>query len=316
MPCSAGQSQMLIPINSRMLDGLYDHWGMHLLMLKDQQRMNAYHNAISALVAPGDIVIDIGTGSGILALLAAKAGADRVYAIEKGAMITLARELAQANGLDGIISFIHGDSRELAIPEKGNLIISELMGVFAIDENMLDILLDARKRFLKPSGRIMPSRVNLYLVAIESPEKFGEASLDSDNVFGFDFSRANTFSAEYLFATELRGLGVRFLSGRTLFSSIDIYTFATSTFSHRCVIQVTEPGIFHGLGGYWDALLSNGVLLSTDPMSRSNQTHWLHALFPAPRPFQVNVGDTIVFQLFSKPDRGQIKWSYNIASKD
>jgi ubiquinone/menaquinone biosynthesis C-methylase UbiE len=306
---------MLIPLNSRMLNGLYDHWGMHLLMLKDNERMTAYHRAINALVAPGDVVIDIGTGSGILAFLAAKAGADRVYAIEKGPMITLARELSKANGFDRIVTFIEGDSRELEIPETGDVIVSELMGVFAVDENMLDILVDARKRFLKPNGHMVPSRIDLCLVAIESPKAFGQLSLDSDDLFGLDFSHTNIFSAEYLFATELHRPDVRFLSGGTLLSSIDIYSVATPTFSHRCVIQITEHGTFHGLGGYWDALLFDGTVLSTDPVSRPNQTHWLNVFFPAKRPLQVNLGDTVVFQLCSELHGGEIKWSYKIESK-
>jgi type I protein arginine methyltransferase len=301
---------MVIAISTDMINSLYNHWGMHLTMLKDSVRMDAYHRAIRSAVRPGQIVIDIGSGTGILAFIAAKAGARRVYAIERGNMITLARQLAEENQLDNIVKFIPGDSREISVPEKADVIISELIGIFALHENMLAILLDARKRFLKNGGQIIPSNINLYVVAIESAAIFNQISLNPEDIFGLDFSKANNLRRESLFAIDLRRPEVRFLSDKALFSSVDIQKFTSPTISYKCAIPIKESGMFHGFGGYWDSMLFNNVILSTDP--KLEQTHWLDAFFPVDDPFYVNAGDEIVFQFFSEASNDQIRWNYSI----
>src|SRR5690242_2163452 len=97
-------------------------------MIADAGRFDAYSQAIDRVVRPGDVVLEIGCGPGVFSLLACRAGASRVYAIETEDVIHLARELATANGLAGCITFLQGDSRKLELPERVNVIVSDIRG--------------------------------------------------------------------------------------------------------------------------------------------------------------------------------------------
>ena len=125
--------------------------GYHRLLLEDHVRMDAYERAIRELVKPGDVVLDVGTGSGILAMLAARAGASRVHAVESADVVGLAEQNVRANGLENIIVVHHGDARELTPMEPVDVLVSECMGRFLIDDGMIPAIVAAGKR-LKPGG--------------------------------------------------------------------------------------------------------------------------------------------------------------------
>ena len=110
----------------------------------------------TAVVRPGDIVLDVGAGSGILSVFAARAGAARVYAVERTTIAVLAQELAAANGVAEIVQVIHGDVMDVELPERVDVIVSEWLGGFGIDEGMLAPVIAARDRWLKPGGVMIP----------------------------------------------------------------------------------------------------------------------------------------------------------------
>ena len=118
-------------------------------MIADQVRMEAYRKAIHEVVKKGDVVADIGTGSGILAFFALQAGARKVYAIEQNKIIEEAEELAKLDGMEERIVFIKGRSDRIELPEKVDVITSEILGHFGYEEHVARFKIDARKRFLK-----------------------------------------------------------------------------------------------------------------------------------------------------------------------
>src|SRR5262245_2389511 len=97
------------------------------MLVRDEVRTGAYRDALRKVVRPGDVVLDIGTGSGVLALLACQAGAGRVYAVESSPILSVARELAEANGLGDRVVFVSGDARRLELPERVDVIVAELI---------------------------------------------------------------------------------------------------------------------------------------------------------------------------------------------
>ena len=139
-------------------------------MLEDQARMTAYHNAVR--MNPGcfkdKVVLDVGTGSGILAIWAAQNGAKKVYAVEATYMAHHARKLIKANGLDHIIEVLQSTVEEVELPEKVDVIISEWMGYFLLRESMFDSVIVARDKFLKPGGSLFPSHAKMYLAPIRT----------------------------------------------------------------------------------------------------------------------------------------------------
>ena len=135
----------------------------HAHMIDDPLRTRPLVNAVRKAVEPGDTVVDIGTGLGILALTAADAGADKVYAIDCDAeAIAYARSSSKKEGMDEYIEFIEGLSFHSNINVKADLIICETVGSFAFDENILATLRDAKERFLKPNGKIVPQVLELW----------------------------------------------------------------------------------------------------------------------------------------------------------
>ncbi|CAO2822731.1 unnamed protein product [Amaranthus hypochondriacus] len=139
-------------------------------MLSDRVRMDAYFNSIfqNKHHFLGKTVLDVGTGSGILAIWSAQAGARKVYAVEATKMSEHARNLVKANGLEGIVEVIEGSMEDVSLPEKVDVIISEWMGYFLLRESMLDSVICARDRWLKDTGVMYPSHARMWVAPITS----------------------------------------------------------------------------------------------------------------------------------------------------
>jgi len=139
-------------------------------MLEDQNRMTAYSDAVrlNPDSFKGKVVLDVGTGSGVLAMWAAQAGAKKVYAVEATHMAVQARKIVAANGLSDVVEVIQGSMEEVELPEKVDVIISEWMGYFLLRESMFDSVLHARDKWMKPGGAMFPSHAKMYLSCIKS----------------------------------------------------------------------------------------------------------------------------------------------------
>ncbi|MEZ5341498.1 MAG: class I SAM-dependent methyltransferase [Acidimicrobiales bacterium] len=131
-------------------------------MLSDRVRVDTYHQGIRQSITPGDVVLDLGTGSGLLAFMASRAGAAKVYAVEHSDFIDVAREIAAANHIHNV-EFVQANSRDYTPPESIDVVLHEQMGDELFNENMVQNLLDLRDRVLAPGGRIIPARFRLYV---------------------------------------------------------------------------------------------------------------------------------------------------------
>ena len=134
---------------SRSAQTLYnDFYGM----LSDSVRMEAFREAIQQVVKPGDVVVDLGAGTGILGFLALQAGAAKVFAIEQSDSMDLAKAVAAKNGMSDRIDFLNKNSKDVTLPVQADVIVSETLGSFGVDENTLEFTLDARDP-LSEAGR-------------------------------------------------------------------------------------------------------------------------------------------------------------------
>ncbi len=165
-----GAGAAMVASNDRLMSIVYDlanetnfaGLSEHEEMLSDSVRVDAYHRGIRRNVRPGDVVLDLGTGTGLLAFMASRAGARKVYAVEHSDFVDVAHEIARHNGFTNI-EFVKANSREFTPPEPIDVVLHEQMGDELFNENMLENLLDLRDRVLRPGGRILPARFRLFV---------------------------------------------------------------------------------------------------------------------------------------------------------
>ena len=136
---------------------MYDIFG-YGSMIADRTRMGAYETALRRAITPGCIVADLGTGTGMMAMMAARMGAAKVYAIEPGDLIQVGRECARANGLADRIEFIQDISTKVSLTCQVDVIVSDMRGVLPLHHSHLASIADARRRFLKPVGVLIPQQ--------------------------------------------------------------------------------------------------------------------------------------------------------------
>ena len=160
---------------------------IHERMLADYIRLDAYVRGIHSAVKPGDVVVDLGCGTGILSMFAAQRNPRKVYALDHTDIIDLAKRVAQHNKID-CIDFVKVNSRAFSLEEKADVIIHEQMGSFLLDENMLENLLDLKARVLKPGGRIVPAKFELYLEPVCLKRDHRLPFLWENNISGVDYS--------------------------------------------------------------------------------------------------------------------------------
>ncbi|WRT69645.1 uncharacterized protein IL334_006634 [Kwoniella shivajii] len=169
----------------------YEENDIHEIMLKDTVRTVSYARFIlsNPKVFKNAVVMDVGCGTGILSMLAAKAGAQHVYAIEASGLAVKARENIRKNGFEDVITVIQGKVEDIQLPVKEvDVIVSEWMGYMLLYESMLDSVLVARDRFLAPAGLMAPSQTRLVISAITGDRTWKERIAFWPSVYGFDLS--------------------------------------------------------------------------------------------------------------------------------
>uniref|UniRef100_A0A670XPB4 type I protein arginine methyltransferase n=1 Tax=Pseudonaja textilis TaxID=8673 RepID=A0A670XPB4_PSETE len=169
----------------------YAHFGIHEEMLKDEVRTLTYRNSMyhNKHVFKEKIVLDVGSGTGILSMFAAKAGAKKVYGIECSSISDYSEKIIKSNHLDHIITIFKGKVEEIELPvDKVDIIISEWMGYSLFYESMLNTVIFARDKWLKPGGLMFPDRAALYMVAIEDRQYKDFKIHWWENVYGFDMT--------------------------------------------------------------------------------------------------------------------------------
>jgi protein arginine N-methyltransferase 1 len=294
--------QVWLPASEQLLQWQGD---FHDLMLGDQLRMTAYHAAIAETVRPGDTVLDLGTGTGILARWALESGAARVYGIDLNeTVLATATERLAAAGLADRFHPLLGLSFDLELPERVDVIVSEILGNLADNENAPVILDDARRRFLRPGGTMLPQRVESYLVPVAAERAHAEISRGEPQQGG----------GPEQFAELLRGRGARsafdlyydaivpisgYLAAPRVVRSFDLeHDCASVGASYRVPLVFTahRAGRLTGLKGYFVATLSKTVALdiSGDRIAeRTTSDSWKHCYLPIEHPIDVRQGDRI-----------------------
>ncbi|MFC1696811.1 methyltransferase domain-containing protein [Nanoarchaeota archaeon] len=276
----------------------YELLQVHELMLSDSVRVQNFKDAIYKNVHKGYVVLDMGAGTGILSFFAVQAGASKVYAIEPTKTIALARDIARKNNLEDKIIFINSDIKSAKIPEQVDCIISEWMGIFGLQENLLPNVAYARKNFLKENGIILPNEVKLFLVPIENQELHYQYICRWNDFYGFDFS---PFALQQSKEIILSDISIdAFLSIPTSIITIDVENDFSSEYNLEIEYQTQRKGLCHGFAGWFQANFYGDISLDTSP--NKSLTHWQQRYLPIINPVEVDNQDTIRVNLSSKVD--------------
>ena len=277
-------------------------------MITDSVRMDAYARALRRAVKPGAVVLDIGTGTGIFALLACRMGARRVYAIEPGNAIDVAREIALANGCGDSIEFIQGLSTEATLAERADVIVSDLRGVLPFSDGHFSSIADARRRFLAEGGTLIPQSDALWATCIEAPELHaGIARPWSDNPFGLDMRAAlklvtNQWSRVSVKAEQVLAAPVRL-------GAIDYASVESAAFASTVTARVNRDGTGHGICAWFDATLADGITFSNAP--GAPDLIYGKGFFPWPEPVALQAGDAITMALRADPVGGDYSFCWD-----
>ncbi|KAF8325273.1 protein arginine n-methyltransferase [Cantharellus anzutake] len=275
-------------------------------MLKDSVRTGSYRSAMlqNSHLFVGKTVLDVGCGTGILSMFAAKAGASHVVGVDMSNIIDQAQKIIEANGFKDTITLVKGKLEEVELPIKEfDIIVSEWMGYFLLYESMLDTVLIARDRYLKPEGLIFPDTASMYLAAIEDQEYKDEKINFWDNVYGFNFSCIKDIALrEPLVDTvELKAV----VTDPYCFKQIDLRTVTKEdlTFTAPFSLQATRNDYAHAFLAWFDVSFEathKKVKFSTGPHAK--YTHWKQTVFYTQSTITINEGETIKGELSCKPN--------------
>lgn len=284
-------------------------------MISNRVRFEAYARALRQTIRPGDVVIDIGTGTGIFALLAARLGARHVYGIETADVVQLGRECAAASGLADLTTFIQVASTAFEPPEQADVIISDLRGVLPLHGGHLKAILDARRRLLKPGGRLIPLRDTVKTAVISSQALHDQVIGPWEGQpLGLDLG-----PARHLATNRWRSALVEpgdLVSDRAEVFSLDYSRLESPRAGGTVVLDITRDATAHGLVVWFDALLADGISLTTAP--GAPRLVYGHAFFPWPQPTAVREGDRVEVDLQADPvsDHYEWRWRSRIGDAD
>jgi type I protein arginine methyltransferase len=262
----------------------------YLDMIADRRRMHAYAKALRQSVKPGSVVLDIGTGTGIFALLACQSGARRVYAIEPGDVIATARDLAAVNGYTDRIEFIQAISTQVTLPESADIIVSDLHGVFPFHGTGVRAIIEARQRFLAPGGMLIPRRDTLWGAVAEAPSAYKRlVTIWNEENLGLNLGAVQKPITNTWLRTVISP--DRILTSFQNWGILDYETVESPDIRSEITWTVTRPGTAHGLLLWFDTDLFEGVGFSNAPSES-----WIiygQGFFPWPDPVELAVGDSV-----------------------
>lgn len=285
----------------------------HRQYLSDTVRLRAFERALRHYIGPETIVADLGSGTGILGLLACRAGAARVYAIEQSGMAGIARALAAANGLSDRFHVIEGHSTEIGLPERADLIVGDFLGQWGFTAGIFEVYPPAAASLLKPGGVLIPSEVGMWIAPVESE------SMNAVVRF-WETPRGGIAVAPVMEWAVNTGYPVRFDGGDLLGQSVEIARAATSAvpatgFSASVDSLVTRDGTLHGLAGWFSATLAPGVALTNEP-GAPERVGKRNVFLPVRTPVAVAPGDRVQARLRILPNELIVNWTVSVAGTD
>ena len=270
------------------------------MMISDTVRMGAYGRALQQAITPDSVVIDIGTGTGIFALLACRFGARRVYAIEPDDAIQVAREIARANGYADRIEFVQARSTDVTLPEQGDVIVSDLGSALPWFAHHLPSIIDARTRLLAPGGELIPRRDVGWMTIVSVPDLYARRISSWDRCCDLDMQPARKIVVNSLLSASVTC--DHLLTPLQEWASIDYATVTEADAGAQVMCAVLRADTGHGVALGFHRTLSDGIVLSNAPDTADDIRAQIYGtlFLPWPNPVALEVGDVVTVALAAK----------------
>ena len=263
-------------------------------MILDRGRMDAYVRALRQSVKPGSVVVDLGCGPGLFALMACHLGARRVFAIDPNNVIQVGRDAAREHGFGDRIEFIQELSTKVSLPEHADVIVSDLRGVLPWFGHHIASIVDARTRFLAANGVLIPRRDKVWAAIVETPERYEQIvkpwNGESD---GLTLSSARNLAVNMW--SKYRVQPENLLSEAYCWFELDYGHITETNFQAGFEVSTTRAGTAHGVVLWFDAELIEGIGFSNAP--GEEELIYGNGFFPLKEPVQVAADDRIDVRL-------------------
>lgn len=281
-------------------------------MIDDPVRVAAFQRGIAAAVRPGDVVVDLGCGMGNFSVLACRAGAARVYAVEAGAIVEVAREVVRANGCADRVRFLAGRSTELEVPERARVVIFDDYVSTLLYPAVAATLSDVARRWLAPRGRLVPGQARLCVAPVE--DRLGRDEIDrfrwgGERVSGVDLTTTRDKALSCPYSRRLAGTTP--LSRPLVTPRMNLLKVGEAQVRASGTVRAERDGVMHGLV-LWFELLLGRAWLSTGPSSPP--TAWYPTVFPIRDPIAVETGDEIALSLEGGAFGREMAWRWRVAA--
>jgi protein arginine N-methyltransferase 1 len=289
-------------------------YSLHQLgrMIRDRVRTDAYARALEQMVRPDSVVLDLGAGSGMFALLAARSGARRVFAVESGDVIELGRELATANGLADRITFIQSLSTRIDLPEPADVIVSDLRGVLPTYTAHIPSIVDARSRHLAGAGVLVPFRETLWAAPAELSDVYEDRiSSWEASPYGVALAGGRAFAANSVL--RVSASADEMLASPARLATLDYRSISSPNVKASVELVATRSGSLHGVVVWFDSELADGVGFTTAP--GAPETVYCQAFFPLLEPVHVMPDDVISLDFWASliDDDYVFRWDTRVA---
>jgi precorrin-6B methylase 2 len=260
-------------------------------------RLTQYERAIAAVVRQGDVVLDLGTGSGLLAVLACRAGARRVYAIEASDAVQMGTLLTSTTEFAERIEFVHATSQKVALSEQVDVIVGDIHDTFGFQPGGLASIMDVRDRLLRPGGTLIPQATELMIAPLEAAALYArEIDVWNGCVHGVGLSSIRPFAVSHVHPGRFDS--DQLLSPAAAIGTLDLARATSLHFSGSAVTTIHRDGIAHGLCGCFVTTLAGDIRMGNVP-GDSSTTNFAQAFFPFDQPVPVAAGDEVSISIDS-----------------
>ena len=276
-------------------------------MIADGLRTDAYVTALSNAIGPNSVVVDLGSGPGLFALIACRLGARRVFAIESDNIIQAGRDAARELGLSDRIEFIQNVSTKVTLPEQANVIVSDLHGVLPFFKHHIPSIIDARSRLLAPGGVLIPSCDRLWAAVVEAPEQYSNlVGPWEGNGNGVVLSSARNLAVNI--GGKIRVAPEDLLGEPICWHELDFHQVEEANVCEKISLSVDRKGTAHGLAVWFDAEMLGAGFYNTPG---STELIYGNAFFPFQQPLGVLPEDRLDVRLEARLIGDDYTWRWD-----